>query len=104
MVQGQSYFSWPLRRIEVEKAPGSEERRTLVVPAVRDRVLQTAVAAYLEPFLEAEFDEKPSLTTAASPTAAAGPYAWPSSGFTGSTTKAMSACSMPTSTNSSPPL
>jgi RNA-directed DNA polymerase len=57
MVQDQSYFSWPLRRIEVEKAPGSEERRTLVVPAVRDRVLQTAVAAYLEPFLEAEFDD-----------------------------------------------
>jgi group II intron reverse transcriptase/maturase len=57
MVEDQSYFAWPLRKIEVEKAPGSEERRTLVVPAVRDRVLQTAVAAYMEPFLEAEFDE-----------------------------------------------
>ena len=57
MVQDESYFAWPLRRIEVEKAPGSEERRTLLVPAVRDRVLQTAVAAYMEPFLEAEFDE-----------------------------------------------
>jgi group II intron reverse transcriptase/maturase len=57
MVQDESYFAWPLRKIEVEKSPGSEERRTLLVPAVRDRVLQTAVAAYMEPFLEAEFDE-----------------------------------------------
>jgi retron-type reverse transcriptase len=56
-VEDGSYFAWPLRRIEVEKAPGSTERRTLLVPAVRDRVLQTAVAAYMEPFLEAEFDE-----------------------------------------------
>ncbi len=56
-VEDGSYFAWPLRRIEVEKAPGAAERRTLLVPAVRDRVLQTAVAAYMEPFLEAEFDE-----------------------------------------------
>ncbi|MBZ5724348.1 MAG: RNA-directed DNA polymerase [Acidobacteriia bacterium] len=57
MVEDGSYFAWPLRKIEVEKAPGSAERRTLLVPAVRDRVLQTAAAAYMEPFLEAEFDE-----------------------------------------------
>jgi group II intron reverse transcriptase/maturase len=57
MVEDESYFAWPLRKIEVEKAPGSPDRRTLLVPAVRDRVLQTAVAAYMEPFLEAEFDE-----------------------------------------------
>jgi len=57
MVEDGSYFAWPLRKIEMEKAPGSAERRTLVVPAVRDRVLQTAVAAYMEPFLEAEFDD-----------------------------------------------
>jgi group II intron reverse transcriptase/maturase len=56
-VDDASYFAWPLRKIEVEKSPGSPDRRTLLVPAVRDRVLQTAVAAYLEPFLEAEFDE-----------------------------------------------
>ncbi len=52
-----SYWAWPLRRVVVEKRAGSEETRTLLVAAVRDRVLQTAVAAYLEPFLEAEFDE-----------------------------------------------
>jgi group II intron reverse transcriptase/maturase len=56
-VESGTYNAWPLRRIEVEKAPKSQERRTLVVPSVRDRVLQTAVAAYLEPFLESEFDE-----------------------------------------------
>jgi RNA-directed DNA polymerase len=32
-VEDESYYAWPLRRIEVEKRPGSEERRTLVVPA-----------------------------------------------------------------------
>lgn len=52
-----SYFAWPLRRVEIEKRPGSEERRTLLVPSVRDRVLQTAVAAFLEPFLEREFED-----------------------------------------------
>jgi retron-type reverse transcriptase len=56
-VEEESYWAWPLRRIEVEKQPGSEERRSLLVPAVRDRVLQTAVAAHIEPALEAEFDE-----------------------------------------------
>ena len=50
------YWAWPLRLVEVEKRPGSEERRRLLVPAVRDRVLQTAVAAYMEPFLEREFE------------------------------------------------
>jgi RNA-directed DNA polymerase len=56
-VENEDYWAWPLRRIEVEKHPGSEERRGLLVPAVQDRVLQTAVAAYMEPFLEKEFDD-----------------------------------------------
>ncbi|MGH9673414.1 MAG: reverse transcriptase domain-containing protein, partial [Bryobacteraceae bacterium] len=56
-VDDGGYWAWPLRRIEVEKSPGSEERRRLLVPAVVDRVLQTAVAAYMEPFLEKEFEE-----------------------------------------------
>lgn len=55
-VETGAYWCWPLRRVEVEKHPGSDERRRLLVPAVRDRVLQTAVAAYMEPFLEREFD------------------------------------------------
>jgi len=56
-VEDESYFAWPLRKIEVEKRPGSPERRTLLVPTVADRVLQTAVAAFLEPILEPEFEE-----------------------------------------------
>jgi len=56
-VEDETYWAWPLRRIEVERHPGSAERRTLLVPAVADRVLQTAVAAYMEPFLEPEFDD-----------------------------------------------
>jgi len=56
-VESGDYWAWPLRRIEVEKHPGSDERRALLVPAVQDRVLQTAVAAYMEPFLEKEFDD-----------------------------------------------
>jgi RNA-directed DNA polymerase len=56
-VEDESYFAWPLRRIEIEKRPGSPDRRTLLVPAVADRVLQTAVAAFLEPILEPEFEE-----------------------------------------------
>jgi len=56
-VEDGTYWHWPLRRIEVEKHPGSEERRTLLVPAIQDRVLQTAVAAHIEPALEKEFDD-----------------------------------------------
>lgn len=56
-VIAESYWAWPLRKVEVEKRPGSTERRTLLIGSVRDRVLQTAVAAYMEVFLEAEFDD-----------------------------------------------
>lgn len=52
-----SYWAWPLRKVEVEKRPGSSERRTLLVPAVADRVMQTAAAMALEPLLEPEFEE-----------------------------------------------
>lgn len=56
-VEDESYAACPLRRIEVERHLGSEERRTLLVPAVCDRVLQTAVAAFFEPLLEPEFND-----------------------------------------------
>lgn len=56
-VESGAYWAWPLRRVEIEKSPGSEERRTLAVSAVRDRVLQTSVAAFLETYLEPEFEE-----------------------------------------------
>lgn len=57
MVRSERYWAWPLRQVVVEKAPGSKETRTLGVPAVADRVLQTAAAAALEPVLEPEFEE-----------------------------------------------
>jgi len=48
---------YPLLKIVVEKHPGSAERRTLLVPAVRDRVLQTAMAHHLSRSFEEEFLE-----------------------------------------------
>lgn len=56
-VENGEYWAWPLRRVVIEKSPGSKETRTLCVPAVRDRVLQTAVAFALEPILEPEFED-----------------------------------------------
>ncbi len=52
-----SYRPWPLLRIVVEKKPGSNATRTLLVPAVADRVLQTAVARHLSRSFEEEFLE-----------------------------------------------
>jgi CRISPR-associated protein Cas1 len=49
------YRPLPLLQIEVEKRAGSGKTRLLLVPAVRDRVLQTAVARRLAPMLEEEF-------------------------------------------------
>ena len=44
----------PARRVLIPK-PGSEERRPLSIPAVRDRVVQAAVKLVLEPIFEADF-------------------------------------------------
>ena len=69
-----TYRAFPLRQIivekksvekkSVEKKPGSKEHRTLLVPTVRDRVVQTAVARRLsrsfeEEFLESSFAYRP---------------------------------------------
>ncbi len=57
-VESETYWAWPLRLVEVEKRAGSpQECRRLLVPAVRDRVLQTAVARWMEPHLEKEFND-----------------------------------------------
>ena len=42
-----AYRPYPLLQILVEKKPNSGASRTLLVPAVRDRVLQTATARLL---------------------------------------------------------
>ena len=56
-VQEGRYRPYPLLKIVVEKHPGSHQTRTLLVPAVRDRVLQTAVARHLSRSFEEEFLE-----------------------------------------------
>jgi len=58
------YRPFPLLKIVVEKRFGSDGRRTLLVPSVGDRVLETAVARYLsrsfeEEFLECSFGYRP---------------------------------------------
>ncbi len=49
-----SYRPLPARRVFISK-PGSQERRPLSVPAVRDRVVQAAVKVVIEPIFEADF-------------------------------------------------
>jgi group II intron reverse transcriptase/maturase len=44
----------PARRVLIPK-PGTNERRPLSIPAVRDRVVQAAVKIVLEPIFEADF-------------------------------------------------
>lgn len=51
------YRPLPLLKIVVEKHSGHAGTRTLLVPAVRDRVLQTAVAHHLSHSFEEEFLE-----------------------------------------------
>lgn len=51
------YRPWPLRRILAYKDPERTRTRNLLVPAVRDRILQTAVAAFWEPIMESEFED-----------------------------------------------
>lgn len=50
-----AYRPLPLRKILVEKAPGSVKTRRLLVPAVSDRLLQTAAARRLSRSFEEEF-------------------------------------------------
>jgi hypothetical protein len=59
-----AYRPLPLRKLVVEKKAGSGKVRTLMVPAVRDRILQTAVARLLsrsweEEFLDASYAYRP---------------------------------------------
>jgi len=52
-----SYFPLPLLKILVDKGKDDGEFRTLCIPAVRDRIAQTAVLNLIEPMLEKEFED-----------------------------------------------
>ena len=51
----KKYVPLPLMKILVDK--GNGEARALCIPAIRDRVVQTAVHREIEPVLEREFEE-----------------------------------------------
>jgi len=51
-----SYQPAAVRRVLIPK-PGSKEKRPLGIPTVRDRVVQTALRATIEPIFEREFAE-----------------------------------------------
>ena len=54
-LERQTYFPLPLMKILVEKKNG--EPRILCIPAVRDRVVETAVLQIIGPVLEKEFED-----------------------------------------------
>ena len=49
-----TYKPLEIKRVEITK-PGSKEKRPLGIPAVRDRVVQTALRSVLEPIFENDF-------------------------------------------------
>ena len=51
-----SYQPLPVKRVWIPK-PGTNERRPLGVPAVRDRIVQTALRQVIEPIFEHQFAE-----------------------------------------------
>jgi RNA-directed DNA polymerase len=53
----ETYDPLPIRRVWIDKL-GSTEQRPLGIPAVRDRVVQTALRLVLEPIWEAQFAEQ----------------------------------------------
>lgn len=57
-LRNDTYFPAPLLIVYVPKRPGSEDRRRLSIPIVRDRVAMTAAAMVLTPVLEPWFADE----------------------------------------------
>ena len=51
------YEPQPVRRVWIEK-PGSREKRPLGIPTVRDRIVQQALRAVIEPIFERDFSDQ----------------------------------------------
>jgi len=51
------YQPLPAKRVWIDK-PGSKDKRPLGVPAVRDRAIQTALRAVMEPIFEKDFSDR----------------------------------------------
>ena len=56
LLQAERYEPKPVKRVWIEKL-GSNEKRPLGIPTVRDRVVQTALTCVLEPIFERDFAE-----------------------------------------------
>ncbi len=56
-LEDESYRPQAVRRVEIPK-PGSKEKRSLGIPAVRDRVVQTALLHVLEPIFDHTFHDR----------------------------------------------